>query len=82
MLNIVVATQAYSLNCVKLLLGNIFNLVKSQEKNLPEILMISNKYEDRTVVSGEAVNCIYNSLAFEDVVEMLRYIVQRSCYKR
>ena len=117
MINIVVETQAYSLNGVKLLLGDIFNLVKSQEKNLPEILMIPNKYEDRTVVSGEAMSilsglyydylkpdfairrsedfnvaskiskplaffCRYNSLAFEDVVEMLRYIVHRSCEKR
>jgi chromosome partitioning protein len=117
MINIVVETQAYSLNGVKLLLGDIFNLVNSQGKNSPEILMIPNKYEDRTVISGEAMSilsgsyfdylkpdfavrrsedfniaskiskplaffCRYNSLAFEDIVEMLRYIIQRSCDKR
>lgn len=117
MINIVVETQAYSLNGVKLLLGDIFNLFNLQEKNIPEILMIPNKYEDRTVVSGEAMSilsgsyynylkpdfairrsedfniaskiskplaffCRYNSLAFEDIVEILRYFVQKACRRK
>lgn len=61
MINVVVETQAYSLNGVKLLIEDISDLLNPQGKQPPALLMIPNKYEDRTIVSGEAMSLL-NSL--------------------
>jgi chromosome partitioning protein len=116
-LNIIVETQAYSLNGVKLVLNDIRAFFKSMMLAMPEILMFPNKYEDRTATSAEAMSvlnryyseylrpnfairkseefniagkqskplaffCRYNSIAFEDVLDVINYIIEKSCVKK
>lgn len=54
-INIVVETQAYSLNGVKLLLSDIDSFCNSMMMTVPEIFMFPNKYEDRAATSAEAM---------------------------
>lgn len=112
-INIIVETQAYSLNGVKLLLSDIKAFCESMMINVPEIFMFPNKYEDRAATSAEAMaalNKIYpqylmpnfairkseefniasklskplaffcrnNSIAFEDIMELIRFLVTKS----
>ncbi|GHT96065.1 hypothetical protein FACS1894122_14100 [Alphaproteobacteria bacterium] len=56
MINIIVETQAYSLNGVKLVLSDMEAFVSSMMIKMPEILMFPNKYEDRTATSAEAMS--------------------------
>ena len=112
-INIIVETQAYSLNGVKLLLSDIKAFFESMMMSIPEIYMFPNKYEDRAATSAEAMaalNKIYpqylipnfairkseefniasklskplaffcrnNSIAFEDIMELTRFLVAKS----
>ena len=112
-INIIVETQAYSLNGVKLLLSDIKAFCESMMINIPEIFMFPNKYEDRAATSAEAMaalNKIYpqylmpnfairkseefniasklskplaffcrnNSIAFEDIMELIRFLITKS----
>lgn len=114
--NIIVETQAYSLNGVKLLLSDIKAFCDSMMIGLPEIFMFPNKYEDRSATSAEAIvalNQIYpqylmpnfairkseefniasklskplaffcrnNSIAFDDVMDMIRFLIDKSSEK-
>ncbi|MBR1479325.1 MAG: AAA family ATPase [Alphaproteobacteria bacterium] len=114
--NIIVETQAYSLNGVKLLLSDIKAFCDSMMIGLPEIFMFPNKYEDRSATSAEAIvalNQIYpqylmpnfairkseefniasklskplaffcrnNSIAFDDVMDMIRFLINKSSEK-
>jgi chromosome partitioning protein len=68
-INIVVETQAYSLNGVKLLLSDITSFCTSMMIDLPEIFMFPNKYEDRAATSAEAMavlNKIYSKYLIPD----------------
>ena len=115
-LNVIVETQAYSLNGVKLLLADLEKFAKSMMMEMPEILMFPNKYEDRTATSAEAMSvlnkfygnfikedfairksedfnisgklsqplaffCKYNSIAFEDILEVIDFIIAKSSIK-
>jgi chromosome partitioning protein len=55
LLNIVVETQAYALNGLKLLLTDLKKFCGESNINLPNITIIPNKYEERTASSGEAM---------------------------
>lgn len=114
--NIIVETQAYSLNGVKLLLSDIKAFCDSMMIGIPEIFMFPNKYEDRSATSAEAIvalNQIYpqylmpnfairkseefniasklskplaffcrnNSIAFDDVMDMIRFLINKSSEK-
>ena len=116
-INIVVETQAYSLNGVKLLLSDIQSFCKSMMIDVPEISMFPNKYEDRAATSAEAMAvlnkfyskylipnfairkseefniagklskplaffCRHNSIAFEDVLDVMKSIVEKSSIKK
>lgn len=52
---IVVETQAYALNGLKILLSDLNKFCKSSLIKTPDILIIPNKYEERTSASGEAM---------------------------
>jgi chromosome partitioning protein len=115
--NIIVETQAYSLNGVKLVLSDIQSFVASMMIKMPDILMFPNKYEDRTATSAEAMSvlnkyyseylkpdfairkseefnianklskplaffCRHNSIAFEDVLDVIDFILNKSCTKK
>lgn len=115
-INIIVETQAYSLNGVKLLLSDIKAFCDSMMITLPEIFMFPNKYEDRAATSAEAMaalNQIYpqylmpnfairkseefniasklskplaffcrnNSIAFADIIELIRFLIKESSLK-
>lgn len=58
LINIVVETQAYSLNGVRLVLSDIQSFVDSMQIKMPDILMFPNKYEDRTATSAEAMSVL------------------------
>ncbi len=116
-MNIIVETQAYSLNGLKLVLGDIMAFTKSMVIKMPEILMFPNKYEDRTATSTEAMTllnkyysnylkpnfairksedfniaskqskalaffCRNNSIAFEDVLDVVHHIIEKTCSKK
>jgi chromosome partitioning protein len=116
-INIIVETQAYSLNGVKLVLSDIKTFFNSMMIQIPKILMFPNKYEDRTATSTEAMSvlnkyyseylkpnfairkseefniaskqsnplaffCRHNSIAFEDVLDVMNYIIEKSCVKK
>jgi chromosome partitioning protein len=116
-IDIIVETQAYSLNGVKLLLSDISNFASSMIMKMPDILMFPNKYEDRTATSAEAMAvlnryyleylrvdfairkseefniasklskplaffCRYNSIAFEDVLDVIHFILEKSTIKK
>lgn len=115
-INIVVETQAYALNGVKLLMNDMQSFVSHMMMKMPEILMFPNKYEDRSATSAEAMTvlsryyseylmpnfairkseefnvsskqskplaffCRNNSIAFEDIIEVIYYILEKSCEK-
>lgn len=116
-INIIVETQAYSLNGVKLVLSDIQSFVASMMIKMPNILMFPNKYEDRTATSAEAMSvlnryyseylkpdfairkseefnianklskplaffCRHNSIAFEDILDVINFILSKSCTKK
>lgn len=117
MINIIVETQAYSLNGVKLVLSDIQSFIDSMMMKMPDILMFPNKYEDRTATSAEAMSvlnryyseylkpdfairkseefniasklskplaffCRHNSIAFEDILDVINFILSKSCVKK
>jgi chromosome partitioning protein len=55
LLSIVVETQAYALNGLKLLLGDLKTFCAESKIDLPKMTIIPNKYEERTASSGEAM---------------------------
>jgi chromosome partitioning protein len=55
LLNVVVETQAYALNGLKLLLTDLKKFCGESNIDLPKITIIPNKYEERTASSGEAM---------------------------
>ena len=114
-INIVVETQAYSLNGVKLLLSDIEDFCRFMMMRPPKIFMFPNKYEDRSATSSEAIvvlNQIYpqylmpnfairkseefniagkiskplaffcrtKSIAFEDIMEVVRFLISESSF--
>jgi chromosome partitioning protein len=116
-INIIVETQAYSLNGVKLVLSDMQSFVTSMMIKMPDILMFPNKYEDRTATSTEAMSvlnkyyseylkpdfairkseefniasklskplaffCRHNSIAFEDILDVVNFILSKSCTKK
>lgn len=58
LINIIVETQAYSLNGIKLVLGDMESFASSMMMKMPTILMLPNKYEDRTATSAEAMTLL------------------------
>jgi chromosome partitioning protein len=60
MVCVVVETQAYALNGLKILLNDLKNFCKSSFIDLPELLIIPNKYDERTAASGEAMSVLKN----------------------
>lgn len=112
LINVVVETQAYSLNGLKLLMSDLDKFYKSMMMNKPEIIIIPNRYEERTAASGESMGvlkefygnyvipdfavrkseefntsaknseplaffCRANSIAFEDINEVIKYLFKR-----
>lgn len=112
-LNVVCETQPYSLNGLKILWDHLNNFFESMRIDSCDIMVIPNKYEDRTSSSGEAMMALRkyyseyiktdfairkseeintsaklcqplaffakkNSNAFEDILELSRYVVQKS----
>lgn len=57
-LSIVVETQAYALNGLKVLMSDLKSFCQESEYELPEIIIIPNKYEDRNTSSGEAMTIL------------------------
>lgn len=57
-LSIVVETQAYALNGLKVLMGDLKSFCEESEFDLPNIVIIPNKYEDRNTSSGEAMTIL------------------------
>lgn len=55
---IVCETQPYSLNGLKLLMEDMIRFYKNMQLKMPEILVIPNKYEDRTSSSAEAMTVL------------------------
>ncbi len=117
LVNIVCETQPYSLNGLKLLSEDIKMFFESIKKEIPNLLIIPNKYEDRSGSSAEAMTalrsyygdyliedfairksedfntsarlglplgmfCKSNSIAFEDIVDLLKEIIKRSCEEK
>jgi chromosome partitioning protein len=111
LINVVVETQAYSLNGLKLLMADLDKFFASMMMKKPKIIIIPNRYEERTTASGEAMAvlkeyygeyviqdfairksedfnasaknseplaffCRVNSIAFEDINEVLKYILK------
>lgn len=116
LINVVVETQAYSLNGLKILVSDLEKFFKSMVMKKPELLIIPNKYEERTAASGEAMGvlreyyseflmpdfairkseefntsaknaeplaffCRSNSIAFEDLNEVIKYILDKVSHK-
>lgn len=57
-LSIVVETQAYALNGLKILMGDLNKFCDEVDIVLPKITIVPNKYEDRTSSSGEAMTIL------------------------
>lgn len=57
---VVVETQAYALNGLKLLLNDLKKFCKSSLIDIPNIVVVPNKYEERTAASGEAMAVLKN----------------------
>ena len=57
---VVVETQAYALNGLKLLLNDLQKFCKSSLIEIPNIVVVPNKYEERTAASGEAMAVLKN----------------------
>lgn len=115
-LPIVVETQLFSINGLKMLLQDLEKFCDRMIIDMPEVVVIPNKYEDRTASAGEAVSvlkkhygkyvmpdfairmseelktstklnlplalfCRSNSIAFEDIVEVIKYLL-KVCFKQ
>lgn len=113
MLNIVVETQAYALDGLKMLMSDLDEFYESMLIQKPEIIIIPNKYDEKTTISMEAVTvldqyfkefvlnnfafrkseeintsaktaqplaffCRKNSVAMEDLVGVLYYILSKT----
>lgn len=52
---IVIETQAYALNGLKILLSDLEKFYAEVSVKMPELVLIPNKYEERTASSGEAM---------------------------
>lgn len=111
MLPIVVETQLFAINGLKMLLQDLEKFCERMIIKMPEIVVIPNKYEERTASAGEAISllkkyygkyvipdfavrmseelksstklslplalfCRSNSIAFEDVVEVIHYLLK------
>ena len=109
-LPIIVETQLFAINGLKMLMQDLKKFCSRMLIDLPKVVVIPNKYEERTVSSGEAMSlirkyyanyaipdfairmseelktstklnmplalfCRSNSIAFEDIVEMIRYLL-------
>lgn len=57
-INVVCETQPYSLNGLSLLLDDIEKFYNSMGMTPAQLLIIPNKYEDRTATSGEAMSAL------------------------
>ena len=114
LLNIVCETQPYSLNGLKLLFEDLGRFYNSMQMEKADVIVIPNKYEDRTASSAEAMTvlreyyseymkpdfairksedintaakiglplatfCKKNSIAFADIMELIRYLLNESC---
>lgn len=55
---IVCETQPYSLNGLKLLMEDMIKFFKNMQLSLPKILLIPNKYEDRSTNAAEAMTVL------------------------
>ena len=58
LLNIVVETQAYSINGLKLLMNDLEKFYDSMVMKRPDIFVIPNRYEDRAATSVEAMTLL------------------------
>lgn len=56
--NIVVETQAYALNGLKILMADLESFCNKMQMNFPEHIIIPNKYEDRASNSVEAMSAL------------------------
>jgi ATPases involved in chromosome partitioning len=113
LLPIVVETQIFAINGLKLLLADLQRFCKRMILEMPRIIVVPNKYEERTASSGEAMAllrkyysqytipdfairksaeiesstklslplalfCRSNSIAFEDIKEVIHYILDQN----
>lgn len=58
LVSIITETQPYSLNGLKILMEDMFKFFKGMELDIPEILVVPNKYEDRSSNSAEAMTVL------------------------
>lgn len=58
LISIVCETQPYSLNGLKLLMEDMNKFYKNMQTSIPDILVIPNKYEDRSSSSAEAMTVL------------------------
>ncbi len=58
LVNIVCETQPYSLNGLKLLMEDMVRFYKNMQLDMPQVLVIPNKYEDRSSSSAEAMTAL------------------------
>lgn len=58
LISIVCETQPYSLNGLKLLMEDMSRFYKNMQTPLPDLLVIPNKYEDRSSSSAEAMTVL------------------------
>jgi chromosome partitioning protein len=117
LINIICETQPYSLNGMKLLMEDIARFYKQMHTQGAEIIVVPNKYEDRTATSAEAMTalrqfyankmkpdfairksedintsaknslplalfCKSNSIALEDIIEFIHYLLDMSSKKK
>lgn len=60
-LNIVCETHPYSVHGMKLVIDDLKDFYEQLEQPLPEIIIIPNKYEDRSTTSAEAMSILVQS---------------------
>ena len=112
-LDIVCETHPYSVNGMKIMMDDLKNFYTLMQADQPEIIIVPNKYEDRSNSSAEAMAvlnkfyneflipdfavrkcedfpksareqqpisffCKSNSIAFEDICDLLRVIISKS----
>ena len=58
LLNIVVETQAYALNGLKILMADLASFYQKMQMDRPEYILIPNKYEDRASNSVESMSAL------------------------
>ena len=58
LLSIICETQPYSLNGLKLLMEDMIRFYKNMQIELPRVLVVPNKYEDRSSSSAEAMTVL------------------------